>query len=181
MDIKGKRLIKGAQGNAATEYNTSHWFVRAGSWQYGAECDTSAIEAEKEEQDKRFGVPHDDKFKNPADSGFDADATLPNPHNFSNNPGFMSTSAGSAATSGAPAMSGGGSPEIRRGLPRTNTGIGGKSSWGGRTGSPITIKSGSTIGRSSSLGARNAVLPAASDTDPGSEGGPQIVSSGYSG
>jgi len=127
MDIKNARLVKGAQGNAATEYNSTHWFVRAGSFQYGAEVDTAAIEAEKAEQDKRFGVPHDDKFKNPANSGFDADATLPNPHNFSNNPGFMATSAGSAAMSGAPDMKGGG-------------------------------RGGSTIGRSSSLGSRNALV-----------------------
>src|SRR5438445_2460936 len=98
MDIKNKRQVKGAQGNAATEYNTSHWFVRAGSFQYGAECDTAAIEAEKAEQDKRFGVPHEDNFPNPAASNGNADDTLPSPANFSNNPGFMAVSTGDMAT-----------------------------------------------------------------------------------
>jgi len=175
MDVKKKRLVTGAQGNATAEYR-SDTVTRAGSWQYGAETSPEAIEAEKVEQDKRFGVPHDNKFANPADSGFDADATLPNPHNFSNNPGFMSTSAGAAATSGAPDMKGGGNPAMRRVLQPD----GGRETSGGKSGRAGNL-GGSTIGRSSSLGSRNAVLPAAGDTDPGQEGGPQIVSSGYSG
>jgi len=178
MDIKKKRLVTGAQGNAGAEYR-SDTVARAGSWQYGAEASPEAIEAEKAEQDKRFGVPHDNKFPNPADSGFDADATLPSPANFSNNPGFMSTSAGSAATSGAPDMKGGGNPEPRR-LLRPDSGV---ETWGGSTGSKTNVNSrtGSTVGRSSSVGARNSVLPAAGDTDPGQEGSPQVISSGYSG
>jgi hypothetical protein len=182
MDIKTKRQVKGAQGSAASEYNTTHWFVRAGSWQYGAECDTSAIEAEKAENDKRFGVPHANQFKHPADSNPDVDATLPSPANFSNNPGFMSSSTGDMATSGNPSNGGTAriaTPGAGRSLPASSLG-GRRETSGGVSGRAGTL-GGSTIGRSSSLGARNSVLPAAGDVDPGQEGSPQVISSGYSG
>jgi len=168
---------KKGHGNAASDNNVG-WDIRAQSWQRGADSDFASIEAEKVEQDARFGVPHDDRFPNPASQNPDVDVTLPSPANFSNNPGFMATSAGSAATSGAPDMKGGGSPEPRR-LLRSDSG---KPSWGGSTGRQSNVGgSGSTTGRSPSAGARNSVLPAAGDVDPGQEGGPQIVSSGYSG
>ncbi len=56
MDIKGKRGVKGGQGNKAAEY--SDIIARAGSWQYGMDSRTNDIEAEKREEDLAFGVPH---------------------------------------------------------------------------------------------------------------------------
>ena|SRR5579863_8658985 len=184
MDIKKKRQVPGGQGSAASEEHLDV-FVKAGSWQYGANATAEAIEAEKKENDLRFGVPHANAYKNPADSGFDADATLPNPNNFSNNPGYMTASTGDMATSGTPA-NGGTARVATSGAPSSAPGrslrsVGGRETWGGSTGSPSNVKSGSTVGRSTSLGSGNAVLPAPGDTDPGQEGGPQIVSSGYSG
>lgn len=88
MDIQQKRLIKGGQGNQASEYNSAHWFVRAGSWQYGAEAGPEAIEGEKREEDMKYGVPHADVLDNCAVRN-PPDGPLPNPHNFSSNPGFM--------------------------------------------------------------------------------------------
>jgi hypothetical protein len=98
---------KKGQGTAASDNNIG-WDIRACSWARGADTDFAAIEKEKIEQDKRFGVPHEDNCPNPAASNGDADATLPNPHNFSSNPGFMGTSTGDMATMGNPAMKGGG-------------------------------------------------------------------------
>lgn len=196
----GKDKTKG-HGSAASDNNLA-WEIRASSWQRGADTDCMAIEAEKAENDKRFGVPHDDNFPAPSDpvgpkncggryqtASYDANDTLPNPHNFSNNPGFMSTSTGDMATSGNPANGGtarintAGSPSsTARSLQGTDSSSRGKPSWGGSTGRQSDVgKSGSTTGRSSSAGARNSVLPAAGDVDPGQEGGPQIISSGYSG
>lgn len=105
MDIKSKRVVKGGQGSAAAGAHLD-WYIKAGSWQYGAEASEESIQAEKDENDKRFGVPCADRLKDPAGSGFDADATLKNPHNFSNNPGFMSTSTGDMATMGNPSSGG---------------------------------------------------------------------------
>lgn len=156
MDIKSKRLVKGAIGSAATEYNATHWFVRAGSFQYGAETTAEAVDAEKRENDLKFGVPYADNLPAPSDpagppncgaryqtASYDADAPLPNPHNWSSNPGFMSVSTGDMATSGSP-----------------------------RTG---------TIGRTATASAGNVSLPAPGSVDPGQDGGPQVVSSGFSG
>lgn len=183
----GSDKTKG-HGSAASDNNIG-WDVRAQSFQRGADSDYMAIEREKAENDKRFGVPHDDSFPAPSDpagpkncgaryqtASYDANDTLPNPHNFSNNPGFMSTSTASAASSGAPDMKGGGNSEIRRVLRPW----GGRETSGGGTGRNANL-GGSTIGRSASLGSRNSVLPAAGDVDPGQEGGPQVITSGYSG
>jgi hypothetical protein len=57
MDIVQKRGIKGAQGNKASEY--SDIVARAGSWQYGMDCQYVDVEAEKCEEDLAFGVPND--------------------------------------------------------------------------------------------------------------------------
>jgi len=185
----GGNANRKGQGSAASDNNIG-WDIRAQSWQRGADTDFMAIQREKDENDKKFGVPCEDSFPAPSDpagpkncgaryqtASYDANDTLPSPANFSNNPGFMATSAGSAATTGAPSMRGGGNSEMRRSL-RPDIGI---KTWGGSTGRPSNVKSGSTIGRSSISSPRNSVLPAAGDTDPGQEGGPQIVSSGYSG
>jgi hypothetical protein len=77
-------------GSAASDNNIG-WDVRASSWQRGADTCYASIEAEKKENDERFGVPHADVLPNPADSNSDGNATLSNPHNFSNNPGFSAT------------------------------------------------------------------------------------------
>lgn len=57
MDIKGKRGVTGSQGNAASHY--SDIVARAGSWQYGNDAAYGDIEAEKKEEDLKFGVPND--------------------------------------------------------------------------------------------------------------------------
>ena len=166
MDIKQKRLVKGAQGNAAGEYQDTHWFVRAGSWQYGAEATPEAIEAEKREQDLRWGTPHADNFPDPGVGNPSGDTPLPNPHNFSSNPGFMGTSSGAAAMTGGPANGGTATiatPGAGRSLPR---GISGGSG---------------TVGRTATASSGNVALPAPGSVDPMQDGGPQVVSSGYSG
>jgi hypothetical protein len=188
MDIKKKREVKGAQGSAAAQYNTDgkQWYERACSFQYGAETSAEAIEAEKKENDDRFGVPHEFTYPDPAASNKDADATLPSPANFSNNPGFMGVSTGDMATSGNPAngatarvVTSGAPSSIRRSLPHPNTLGGRRETSGGVSGRAGTL-GGSTIGRSNMLSRGNVTMPAPGDTDPGSEGGPQIVSSGFS-
>jgi hypothetical protein len=189
----GKDKTKG-HGSAASDNNLA-WEVRACSWQRGADTDYMAVEAEKAENDKRFGVPHEDSFPAPSDpagpkncgaryqtASYDANDTLPSPSNFSNNPGFMSSSTGDMATSGNPANGGTAriaTPGSGRSLPGSS--LGGRRETSGGVSARAGTLGGSTIGRSSSLGARNSVLPAAGDVDPGQEGGPQIVSSGYSG
>lgn len=159
MDIKGKRLIKGAPGNMASQYPTEHWFVTAGSWQYGAETTAEAIEAEKREQDLRFGTPHADNVPDPGASNSPQDATLSNPHNFSSNPGFMSSSTGDMATMGGPANGG---------TARIST-----------PGSGRSLRGTGTIGRTAVASQGNVSLPAPQQIDPG--GGAQVVTSGYSG
>jgi hypothetical protein len=57
VDIKAKRGIKDAQGNKAAEY--SDIVARAGSFQYGGDALYQDIEAEKCEEDLKFGVPND--------------------------------------------------------------------------------------------------------------------------
>ncbi len=116
---------KKGQGSAASDNNIG-WDVRASSWARGADTDFEAVEREKIENDKRFGVPHEDNFPAPSDpkgpkncgaryqtASYDANDTLPNPNNFSNNPGFMGTSTGEMATMGNPA---GGGSDLRMAL-----------------------------------------------------------------
>ena len=98
MDLKNKRGVKGGQGGEAAEY--SDIIARAGSWQYGNDASTEAIEAEKKEQDLKFGLPHELQASLAAGNPGALD-TLPNSHNFSSNPGFMST--GSMMRAAAPA------------------------------------------------------------------------------
>lgn len=62
MDIKAKRGTKGGQGNAVAEY--SDIIARAGSWQYGNDAKWNDVEAEKKEEDLRFGVPNSEKDSN---------------------------------------------------------------------------------------------------------------------
>jgi len=57
MDIVDKRGTKGGQGNATSQY--SSYLARACDWQYGADARADDIEAEKREEDLRFGVPHE--------------------------------------------------------------------------------------------------------------------------
>lgn len=57
MDIVQKRGVKGSQGNAAAQ--DSDILARAGSWQYGNDARYADIEAEKAEEDLKFGVPND--------------------------------------------------------------------------------------------------------------------------
>jgi hypothetical protein len=186
---------KKGQGSAASDNNVG-WDMRAQSWQRGADTDFQAIQNEKDENDKRFGVPCVDSFPAPSDpkgpkncgarcqtASYDANDTLPSPANWSNNPGYMGTSTLDAATSGNPANGGtarvvtGGS-DPGRALQQTI----GRQTSGGGTGPLAGLKgSGSTIGRSSRMGNGNVSLPAPGDTDPGSEGSPLVVSSGYSG
>lgn len=70
MDIVNKRMVKGGNGNSAAE--TSDIIARAESWSMGASASKEAIQAEADEK------PGEDD-------------ALPNPHNFSSNPGFLST------------------------------------------------------------------------------------------
>ena len=87
MDIVNKRGVKGGNGNAASGYRDI--VAAAGSWQYGADATCEAIDAESTEENKAFGTPDSTREHirgNP--SGMDK---LSNPHNFSSNPGFMST------------------------------------------------------------------------------------------
>jgi hypothetical protein len=188
------------QGSAASDNNIG-WDVRASSWARGADTDYMAIEKEKIENDKRFGTPHEDSFPAPSDpkgpkncgaryqtASYDANDTLPNPHNFSNNPGFMGTSTGDMAAMGGPANGGTariathGAPTsvgARGGLSRY--GQSGRATTGGSTGRQSYVSQNNpTVGRSITLGHGNVSLPAPGDVDPGSEGSPQVVTSGFS-
>jgi hypothetical protein len=118
MDIVNKRGVKGGQGTGAAEF--SDIVARAGSWQYGNDVSTEAIEAEKREQDLKFGVPNSESsgFAGGNPGGLD---TLENPHNFSSNPGFMST----GGMLGASTPAGGGvirGTSARGGLPQAKPG-----------------------------------------------------------
>jgi len=149
----------GTAGNDANMW----WFARSSSWQGGANVDYKAIEAEKKENDLRFGTPHEDNVPNPAEGNSDTDKTLPNPHNFSSNPGFMGTSTGSMLMSSGP----------RRGV--------GLGSDAGRSPSrPVGGGGGPVVGRRPFV--RGSVaMPAPGDTDPTSEGSPQGRTSGFGG
>ena len=163
-------------GNQSSDNNIG-WDIRAQSWQRGSDTDYRAIDDEKREQDTRFGVPYEDVL--PAPQGVppncgatyqvasrDGDASLPNPHNFSSNPGFMSASTADMATSGNPrsggtatiATHGGGARSLRPRRESGGTGV---------------------IGRSAVASTGNTSLPAPGDVDSMSEGGPQVISTGY--
>jgi hypothetical protein len=100
MDIKNQRrdaatntdpegMYPGGKGHgSAASDNNIGWDVRAQSWQRGADTCYRSIQDENRENLERFGVPCADVLPNPADSNSDGNATLSNPHNFSNNPGF---------------------------------------------------------------------------------------------
>lgn len=57
MDIKAKRWVPGGQGNAASEDN-GDFVSRSSSWQMGAITKSQDIDAEKAEEDNKFGVPN---------------------------------------------------------------------------------------------------------------------------
>jgi hypothetical protein len=145
-------------GTAASDNNIG-WDMRAQSWQRGADSDFASIENEKREQDLRWGTPHADNLPNPATQSNNADAPLPNPHNFSSNPGFMGTS--EMSSMGGPANGG---------TARIST-----------PGSGRSLRGTGTLGRTAVASTGNVALPAPGDVNPGQEGGPQVVSSGYSG
>lgn len=173
MDIKSKRLrndrdledaypgLDQPLGSAANDANM-WWFARASSWQGTANVDYKAIEAEKRENDLRFGTPHDDNVPNPGTQVTDTNKTLPNPHNFSSNPGFMGTSTGSM---------------MQMAAPRPGTGLG---SGIRRPSRPVGGGGGPTIGRRPFVKG-SVAMPAPGDTDPMSEGGPQVMTTGRSG
>lgn len=213
----GGRPDRKGHGNATSDNNID-WDMRASSWQRGADTDYKSIDDEKREQDTRFGVPYADNLPAPSDpagprmcgaryqtASYDANDPLPNPHNFSSNPGFMSASTGDMATSGNPANGGtarvatAGAGEAMRtatiGNNRSGRSLRGGSSGGsgsvgirprqGTSGGAAAIprppgRTG-TVGRTAVASSGNASLPAPGDVNPGQEGGPQVVTSGYSG
>lgn len=160
-------MCPGGKGHGnQTSDNNIGWDVRAQSWQRGADTDYLAIEAEKREQDLKWGTPHADNFPDPATQSNDVNAPLSNPHNFSSNPGFMSSSTGDMATMGGPANGGTArisTPGSGRSLRRTGA-------------KPVGV-----IGRTAVASRGNVALPAPGDVNPGQEGGPLQVTSGYSG
>ncbi|GAC1687196.1 MAG: hypothetical protein PVS2B2_26070 [Candidatus Acidiferrum sp.] len=139
-----------------TSDNNLGWDMRAQSWHRGADTDFQAIEDEKREQDLRFGTPHADNFPAPSDpqgpancgaryqtASYNGDSLLPNPHNFSSNPGFMSASTGDMASSGAPKTATIGNPGSGRSLRRGFSGGVGYSDNSSRSDySPQTVTSG---------------------------------------
>jgi len=179
MDIKKDRIrndrriddsypgLPDALGSAASDANIN-WYARSSSWQGNSNVNYEAVEAEKKENDLRFGVPHEDNVPNPAASNSDTNKTLPNPHNFSSNPGYMSPSTGSMLVSSGP-RGGGGATRYRT--------AGGGSTPGG-TASKMRN---STVGRSATARSGSVAMPAPGDTDPRSEGSPQGRTSGYGG
>jgi|SRR3974390_65251 len=182
---------KKGHGNAASDNNVG-WDMRAQSWQRGADTNYESIDAEKREGDTRFGTPYADVLPAPSDPGgptncgaryqtasYDGDASLPNPHNFSSNPGFMSVSTGDMATSGGPA-NGGTARVATRGSGRSLLQGFGRETSGGSSGRP-SVLGGNTVGRSAKASRGNVALPAPGDTNPGSEGSPLQVTSGYGG
>jgi hypothetical protein len=102
--VEGMYPADGKKGHGIqSSDNGIGWDVRAQSWQRGADTNFEAIEAEKRENDVKFGTPHADNFPAPSDpagppncgaryqtASYDGDAAIKNPHNFSSNPGFMS-------------------------------------------------------------------------------------------
>lgn len=174
----GGRSDRKGHGNATSDNNVG-WDIRAQSWQRGADTDYASIDREKREQDLKYGVPYADNLPAPSDpagppncgaryqtASYDGNDPLPNPHNFSSNPGFMGTSSGAAAMTGGPANGGTATiatPGAGRSLRRPSS---------GRSG---------VVGRTATASKGNVALPAPGDVDPRSEGSPQVVSSGYSG
>jgi len=174
MDIKKKRIrndrniddsypgLPDALGSASSDANIN-WYARSSSWQGNSNVKYDDIEAEKKENDLRFGTPHEDNVPNPATGNSDTDETLPNPHNFSSNPGFMGTSTGSMLISSGP---------------RRGTGLGADA---GRSPSrPVRGGGGPVVGRRPFLRG-NVSMPAPGDTDPTSEGSPQGRTTGFGG
>lgn len=175
IDIKGKRIrndrniddsysgLPDALGSSSCDANIN-WYARSSSWQGNSNVKYDDIEAEKRENDLRFGVPHDDNVPNPAASNNDTDKTLPNPHNFSSNPGYMGTSTASMLTASAPGTS------------RYRTAGGGSTPGGTASQMKNSVVGRAPVSRKSSVS-----MPAPGDTDPRSEGGPQMMTSGFSG
>lgn len=175
MDIKSKRIrndrniadsypgLPDALGSSSCDANMN-WYARSSSWQGNSNANYDAIRAEARENNLRFGVPDDDNVPNPAASNSDTDKTLPNPHNFSSNPGYMGTSTASMLTAASPGTS------------RYRTAGGGSTPGGtaAKMGNP-------SVGRSPVSRKSSVSMPAPGDTDPRSEGGPQMMTSGYSG
>jgi hypothetical protein len=151
---------KKGHGNQASDNNIG-WDVRSQSWQRGSDTDCYAIEDEKREQDVKWGTPHADNLPDPATQSNDVNAPLANPHNFSSNPGFMSTSTGDMSSMGGPANGG---------TARIST-----------PGSGRSLRGTGTIGRTAVASTGNVALPAPGDVNPGQEGGPLQVTSGYNG
>src|ERR1700690_1127614 len=90
MDIVNKRAVKGGNGNASSQI--SDIVDRAGSWQYGSGTSMEATRAESKEENLAFGTPDgENALRNPADGNPSGMELLKNAHNFSSNPGFMST------------------------------------------------------------------------------------------
>lgn len=183
MDIKQKRLVTGAQGSSASDCNSS-WDERASSWQSGANTTFEAIEAEKKENDERYGIPYADNFPNPAANNT-PDGPLENPHNFSSNPGFAAPmnpgggggmgSIGTSYRAPAPPVS------LR---PGQNFGAGRGEAGGGWTpGSTVDKSPNPVVGRSPNYGAKrgSVAMPDQQQSDPGakSDVGPLVVTSGY--
>jgi hypothetical protein len=56
MDIIRKRWVKNGNGNAASE-DAGDYVSRSGSWQYGANVVSAAIDEESQEENLKFGVP----------------------------------------------------------------------------------------------------------------------------
>jgi hypothetical protein len=165
MDIKSKRAVTGAQGSSGADVNAD-WSDRASSWARGAQTTPEAIQAEAEENDARFGVPRTNALPNPAASNSDADAPLGNPHNFSNNPGFMP---------------GGTVGSLRPGA--NNALGGGKNSGRQFPGRAPVARPNPTLGRTPSMGNGSIAMPDQQATDPGagSDVAPQQVTTGFGG
>jgi hypothetical protein len=143
-----------AQGSAASDEN-HNWFLRAQSWQMGANVFSYAdIERENDQEHARWGTPYRDV---PSPAGGIADDPLPDPHNFHSNPGYMATSTASALQASQPGsvyrVPGPGSPNVgHRPMPV-----------GGRPQRPV---------------AGRTVAPGSSQADSRSEGSPLVVSTG---
>lgn len=172
MDIKRKRIrqdrniddsypgLETGLGSAACDANIN-WYARSSSWQGNTNVDYKAIEAEAQEQNARWGTPDSDVLPNPGSQSNNTDAALPNPHNWSSNPGYMGTSTASMMTASAPGTGG------------TYRGPGAGSGSPRRPSAPVA-----TVGRRPFAGSGNVALPAPGDTDPRSEGGPQTMTQG---
>ena len=176
MDIKGKRIrndrniddsypgLPDALGSSSCDANMN-WYARSSSWQGNSNVKYDDIEAEKKENDLRFGTPHEDNVPNPATGNSDTDKTLPNPHNFSSNPGFMGASTGSMLMSSAP---------------RPGVGLGSGAGRARMPSRPVGGGGGPVVGRRPFVKG-SVAMPAPGDTDPTSEGSPQGRTSGFGG